>query len=107
MVQYSCCVCGQSLNSVQLCDPTDCSPPGSPVHEISQARILEWVAIFYSINILSGIQKTWLLKYRVAIRVLKKNTACVWWGRIPWQPSDLGLCIFNAEGMGSILGLGN
>ena len=28
-----------------LCDPRDCSPPGSSVHEISQARILEWVAI--------------------------------------------------------------
>ena len=28
-----------------LCDPTDCSPPGSSVHGILQARILEWVAI--------------------------------------------------------------
>ena len=28
-----------------LCDPMDCSPPGSSVHGISQARILEWVAI--------------------------------------------------------------
>ena len=28
-----------------LCDPMDCSPPGSSVHEISQAGILEWVAI--------------------------------------------------------------
>ena len=28
-----------------LCDPKDCSPPGSSVHEILQARILEWVAI--------------------------------------------------------------
>ena len=27
-----------------LCDPMDCSPPGSPVHGILQARILEWVA---------------------------------------------------------------
>ena len=26
------------------CDPTDCSPPGSSVHGIFQARILEWVA---------------------------------------------------------------
>ena len=31
-----------------LCDPTDCSPPGSSVHGISQARIIEWVAISYS-----------------------------------------------------------
>ena len=28
-----------------LCDPTDCSPPGSSVHGILQARILEWVAM--------------------------------------------------------------
>ena len=28
-----------------LCDPVDYSPPGSSVHGISQARILEWVAI--------------------------------------------------------------
>ena len=28
-----------------LCDPMDCSPPGSSVHGIPQARILEWVAI--------------------------------------------------------------
>ena len=28
--------------------PMDCSLPGSFVHEISQARILEWVAIFFS-----------------------------------------------------------
>ena len=27
------------------CDPMDCSPPGSSVHGISQARVLEWVAI--------------------------------------------------------------
>ena len=26
-----------------LCDLMDCSPPGSPVHGILQARILEWV----------------------------------------------------------------
>ena len=31
-----------------LCDPLDCSPPGSSVHGISQARIQEWVAIFSS-----------------------------------------------------------
>ena len=29
---------------VSLCDSTDCSPPGSSVHGILQARILEWVA---------------------------------------------------------------
>ena len=28
-----------------LCDPMDCSPSGSSVHEIVQERILEWVTI--------------------------------------------------------------
>ena len=35
----------------QLCDswdPMDCRPPGSSVHGILQARILEWVAISFS-----------------------------------------------------------
>ena len=31
-----------------LCDPTGYSPPGSSVHEILQARILEWIAIPFS-----------------------------------------------------------
>ena len=31
-----------------LCDPMDCSLPGSSVHGIFQARVLEWVAIFFS-----------------------------------------------------------
>ena len=31
-----------------LCDPIDCSLPGSSVHGILQARILEWVAISFS-----------------------------------------------------------
>ena len=31
-----------------LCDPMDCSPPGSSIHGIFQARVLEWVAISLS-----------------------------------------------------------
>ena len=39
----------KSLQSfLTLCDPVDCSPPGSSVHEILQARILEWVAMLFS-----------------------------------------------------------
>ena len=32
----------------KFCDPMDCSPPGSSVHGIFQARLLEQVAISYS-----------------------------------------------------------
>ena len=35
------CVCAQPLNPVQLLTTMDCSPPGSSVHRILQARILE------------------------------------------------------------------
>ena len=31
-----------------LCNPVDCSPPGSSIHGILQARTLEWVAISFS-----------------------------------------------------------
>ena len=31
-----------------LCDPMDCSPPGSSVHGLLQTRLLEWVAISFS-----------------------------------------------------------
>ena len=40
---------GTGCVSLTLCNPTDCSPPGSSVHEILQARILEWIAIPLSI----------------------------------------------------------
>ena len=33
-----------------LCDPMDCSPPGSSVHGFLQARVLEWVAISSSMG---------------------------------------------------------
>ena len=49
-VKYVCaCMHVKSLQScVTLCDPLDCSPPGSSVHGILQARIPEWVPISFS-----------------------------------------------------------
>ena len=41
-----CCLVTKSRPT--LCDPMDCSLQGSSVHGISQARILEWVAICFS-----------------------------------------------------------
>ena len=43
---FYCCLIAQSC--LTLCDPMDCSPPGSSVHGILQARIQEWVAISFS-----------------------------------------------------------
>ena len=45
-----------------LCDPTDGSPPGSPVPEILQARTLEWVAIPFS--------NAW--KWKVKVKLLSR-----------------------------------
>ena len=43
------CVCVCVLVShVQLCDPMNCSPLGSSIHGILQARILEWITISFS-----------------------------------------------------------
>ena len=39
-----CCVCCLVTQSA-LCNPTDCSPPGSSVHGLLQTRVLEWVAM--------------------------------------------------------------
>ena len=43
------CVLFKPLSHVQmLCKSMDCSPPGSSVHGILQAKILEWVAMLSS-----------------------------------------------------------
>ena len=46
-VVHTCvCMCAKSLQPcLTLCDPMDCSPPGSSVHGILQARTLEWAAM--------------------------------------------------------------
>ena len=45
----TCCCCCELLKSCPaLCNPMDCSLPGSSVHGILQARTMEWVAISFS-----------------------------------------------------------
>ena len=51
-----------------LCDPVDCSPPGSSVHRILQAGILEWVAISFSRR--SSQPKDWTQVSRIAGRLI-------------------------------------
>ena len=53
-----------------LCDPTDGSPPGSPVPGVLQARTLEWVAIFFS--------NAW--KWKVKVKLLSRVQLLV----TPW-----------------------
>ena len=40
------CVCAKSIQwCLTLCNPMNCSPQGSSVHGIFQARVLEWVGM--------------------------------------------------------------
>ena len=48
LISVCCCCCLVAQLCLTLCDPMDCSPPGSSVHGILQARTLEWVAISLS-----------------------------------------------------------
>ena len=52
-----------------LCDPMDCTLPGSSVHGISQARLLEWVAISFSRG------SSWPRNYWVSPVLLEKAMA--------------------------------
>ena len=46
MLMHACML--SRFSHVRLCNPMDCSTPGSSVHGIFQVGILEWVAISYS-----------------------------------------------------------
>ena len=43
-----------------LCDPMNCSPPGSSVHGILQARILGWVSVPFSRGSSRPMDQTWV-----------------------------------------------
>ena len=43
-----------------LCDPMDCSPPGSSIHGIFYARVLEWVSISFSRGSSQAKDQTWV-----------------------------------------------
>ena len=55
-----CCVCVCAQSCPTLCNPVDCSPPGSSVHGILQARILEWAAISFSRGSPQPRDRTWV-----------------------------------------------
>ena len=56
-----CCCCLVAKSCLTVCDSMDSSLPGSSVHGISQARILEWIAISFSRRLLdSGIEPAFL-----------------------------------------------
>jgi len=76
-VTFGCCLVTQLCPT--LWDPMDCSPPGSSVNGISQARILEWVAISFSRGSSSPRDRTQV--FWVGRRIL-----CHWATWEPLQP---------------------
>ena len=79
-----CCCCLVAKSGLTLCDPMDCSSPGSSVHGISQARILERVAIAFSRNAI------WLVfLYEKEIRT-QMNTMHRWDTQWEWPSTSQG-----------------
>ena len=72
-------------SSPRLCDPMDWSPPGSSVHRILQARILEWGAISFSRG--SFLTQGWNLGLLHCKRILyHQSQKGIWWPRlIVWR----------------------
>ena len=56
----TCCCVLVPQSCLTICDPMDCSLPGSSVHGIFQARILEWVAIPFSRASSQSKNGTWV-----------------------------------------------
>ena len=72
-----CCYRLVAKSCLTLCNHMDCRPPGSSVHGISQARILEWVAISSSRSSSKSRDQTsiscigrWILSYTLISYVL-------------------------------------
>ena len=62
-----------------LCDPIDCSPPGSAVPGILQARILEWVAISFS--------NAWKRKVKMKLLSCVRLLVTPWTAAYQYPPS--------------------
>ena len=91
------CVCAKSLQScLTLYNPMDCSSPGSSVHRILKAKILEWVTIFFSrdqtrVSCVSCIGR-WGLYYKnhlgcpyIRIQISSvQSLSLVWFFATPW-----------------------
>ena len=62
------CMCSATLSCLTLWDPMDCGPPGSSVHGIFQARILEWLAISFSSG--SSWSRNWTRIFCIGRQIL-------------------------------------
>ena len=80
-----------------LCNPMTCSPPGSSVHGISQARILEWVAISFSRGSSPPRDRTHV-SY-IGRQILYHHSSVIAW-RIPWSGEPGGLQSMGLQRIG-------
>ena len=70
-----------------LCNPMDCSLPGSSVHGIFQARVLEWNAIAFSLfRLVSGNLGRWIWACTLRVYKVFRKT-----GQGPWLRGDSAL----------------
>ena len=75
------------ISCLTLCDPMDYSPPGSSVHGILQARILEWVAIPISRGIFStrGLKPGLLQCRQILYHLSHQGSPHIWLLKHFWK----------------------
>ena len=95
-----------------LSNPMDCSPPGSSIHGIFQARVLEWGAIAFSsigaslvaqvVKNLPGMQKTWVrsLGWEDPLEKEMATNSSVLASRIPGTQAPGGLPSMGSHRVG-------
>ena len=77
-----------------LCDPMDYSPPGSSVHGILQARILEWVAVFFSR--VSSQSRDWARISQVSCPLCRASHVALMVKNPPAKAGDVKRCTFDS-----------
>ena len=107
-----------------LCDPMDYSPPGSFIHEIIQARLLEWVAIpfsrgssqsrdqtqvsctagrFFTVRATREAQKWWLQNvyclWNLIPAMLKKFRELTWLVKDKYDVRGWAICSLSLQGV--------
>ena len=93
-----------SQSCLTLCHPTDCSPPGSSVHGILQARVLEWVTIIFSRasswprdgTQVSGLHCRQIL-YHLSHQGSPKQLCSNWKNWICWSPDPCNVTVLGGR----------
>ena len=83
-----------------LCDPMDCSLPGSSVHRLFQARILEWVAISFSRRSFQPRDQTWVSCITGRFSTTEppgKPKACIMFMHLPCRDSIKQCLVFYSK----------